>query len=296
MIVRKVREKRKYFTQETEDAIILYNSISDHIIKNKIYEKDIHYALFKLTQNIIHTFKFYNTDVDDLEHLQQEIIIFVISKLHLYDPPKNIQDRITKTIKKLYNEEYTGNFIEFVENNPKITQQQINDFLSHLNVSDECMLKLSKLTPPKAYSYFGTIVKRWCILHNDKNYKKKIQSSPIEDIYHDDKYSYILESNPSKDKLSNFINQYVEYISNNIYDLFPKGIDAQIADAVLELFRKRENIDIFNKKALYIYIHEQIDVKTPKITKIVGILKDIFELNYIFYLENDYINFEKVNT
>jgi ribulose kinase len=73
---------------------------------------------------------------------------------------------------------------------------------------------------------------------------------------------------------------------------FPKSNDAQIADAILEIFRKREGIEIFNKKALYIYIHEIIpEVKTPKITKIANVLRDIFQKHYIFYLENGYINF-----
>ena len=78
----------------------------------------------------------------------------------------------------------------------------------------------------------------------------------------------------------------------NIYELFPKKNDAEIADAILELFRKREDIDIFNKKALYIYIREMVDVKTPKITKIANRLYDIFKGNYIFYLENGYVEFE----
>jgi hypothetical protein len=233
-MVKKVREKRKYFTQETEDAIVRYNSTSDIDTKNKIYEEEIHYAFFKLTQNIIHTFKFYHTEVDDLEHLQHEIIIFLLSKIHLFNPENGA----------------------------------------------------------KAYSYFGTIVKRWCILYNDKNYKKKVQSSPIEDIYHDENHSYTLESDPSKDRLSNFMDHYVKYVSENIYEIFPKGNDAQIADAILGLFRNRDGIDIFNKKALYIYIHEQIDVKTPKITKIVNVLQKIFKENYIFYMENDYMNFK----
>ena len=51
---------------------------------------------------------------------------------------------------------------------------------------------------------------------------------------------------------------------------FLKKKDAEVADAILELFRKRENIDVFNKKALYIYIREMVDVKTPKITKIAN--------------------------
>lgn len=295
MIVKKVREKRRYFTQETEDAIIKYNSTSDPVIKNKIYEEDIHYPFFKLTQNIIHTFKFYNTDVDNLEHLQHEIIIFLITKLPLYNHANSIQDRLTKIIKKEFNEEYNGNFVEYVNNSDKITQSQINDFIVDLNVTEDCMDKLKKLTPPKAFSYFGTIVKRWLILYNDKNYKKKIVSSPIEDIYHDENHSYLIEVDSTKDKLSIFIDQYIDYISNNIYSLFPKNIDAKVADAVLELFRKREGIDVFNKKALYIYIHEQVDVKTPKITKIVNTLYSIFKEKYVFYLENDYIEFENVN-
>ena len=234
MIVKRIREKRRYFTQETEDAIVRYNSTSDFDEKNAIYEAEIHYAFFKLTQNIIHTFKFYYTEVEDLEHLQHEIIIFLLSKIHLFNP----------------------------------------------------------LNGAKAYSYFGTIVKRWLILYNEKNYKKKVKKSPIEDLQKDENHSYTLEGSPSKDKLSQFTDEYVNFISENIFTIFPKGNDAQIADAVLELFRKREGIDIFNKKALYIYIHEMVDVKTPKITKIATVLQDIFKKNYVFYLENDYLNFK----
>jgi hypothetical protein len=88
------------------------------------------------------------------------------------------------------------------------------------------------------------------------------------------------------------MDQYVEFASLNIYKFFPKPYDAKIADAILELFRKRDQIDVFNKKALYIYIHEMIpDAKTPKITKIAGILYGIFKKNYLFYLEQGYTSF-----
>jgi hypothetical protein len=232
---RKAKNKN-YFTQETEDAIVLYNNTENPTLKSKIYEEKIHYAFFKLTQNIIHTFKFYHTEVEDLEHLQHEIIVFLLSKIHLFNPNNGA----------------------------------------------------------KAYSYFGTIVKRWCILYNDKNYKSKIKKVAIAELEQDDSYSYTLDSvSPQKDKLSHFIDQYVDYVTENIYDFFPKEFDAKIADAILELFRKRDQIDIFNKKALYIYIHEMIpDVKTPKITKIANVLYDIFKKNYLFYLDEGYIEFQ----
>ena len=234
-MARKAKNKN-YFTQETEDAIVLYNNTLNSSLKSKIYEEKIHYAFFKLTQNIIHTFKFYHTEVEDLEHLQHEIIVFLLSKIHLFNPNNGA----------------------------------------------------------KAYSYFGTIVKRWCILYNDKNYKSKIKKVAIAELEQDDSYSYTLDStSPQKDKLSYFIDQYVNYVTENIYDFFPKEFDAKIADAILELFRKRDQIDIFNKKALYIYIHEMIpDVKTPKITKIANTLYDIFKKNYLFYLDQGYIEFQ----
>ena len=234
IVTKRVREKRNYFNKETEDAIVEYNSTSDSLEKNRIYEGKIHYAFFKLTQNIIHTFKFYHTEVDDLEHLQHELIIFLLSKIHLFNPDRGA----------------------------------------------------------KAYSYFGTIVKRWLILYNEKNYKKKIKKSPVEELQKDENYSYTLDTPINIDKLSFFIDYYIDFISDNLELIFPKENDRKIADAVLELFRKRDYISIFNKKALYIYIHEQVEVKTPKITKIVDVLNKIFQKNYIFYLENDYMDFD----
>lgn len=232
---------KNYFTQETEDAIVAYNISIDPIYKSKIYNDKIHYAFFKLTQNIIHTFKFYYTEVENIEDLQHEIITFLLSKIHLFDPSKGT----------------------------------------------------------KAYSYFGTIVKRWLILYNEKNYKKRVNSVPIMSLEEDNNHSYTIEENNSpsdrlshNDKISLFTDLYIEYCTTNIYTLFPKENDAKIADAILELFRKRDSLEVFNKKALYIYIREMIDAKTPKITKIADKLYEIYKRNYILYLETGYIKFQ----
>jgi hypothetical protein len=90
------------------------------------------------------------------------------------------------------------------------------------------------------------------------------------------------------DRLSIFIDLYVKYMTENIYSYFPKEYDAQIADCILELFRKRDAIDVFNKKALYIYIREMIDVKTPKITKIANKLHKVFKEKYLVYYDKGY--------
>ena len=231
--VKKKKKGVQYFTQETEDSIVLYNNTPNPEVRSKIYREKIHYGFFKLTENIIHTFKFYYTEVENIEDLQHEVITFLLSKIHLYDQTKG----------------------------------------------------------SKAYSYFGTIAKRYLILSNQKNYKKRVDTAPIEILEEDENHSYDMEESPYNERLSLFIDDYTDYCTKNIYELFPKGEDAQIADAILELFRKREHLDIFNKKALYIYIREIIDAKTPKITKIANQLYDIFKKGYVFYLEHGYTKF-----
>jgi len=232
---RKKKTKNQYFTQATEDAIVRYNNCSDFEERSEIYRKDIHYAFFKLTENIIHTFKFYYTEVDDIEHLQHEVITFLLSKIHLFDPTRGA----------------------------------------------------------KAFSYFGTIAKRYLIIQNTKNYKKRVDKAPIEELYHNLDYSYDIDYNPmEKDDLSDFIDEFIDYCTINIFELFPKERDAQVADAILELFRKREVLDLFNKKALYLLIREVVDVKTPHITRIANQLGEIYKENFIFYKEYGYINFE----
>ena len=231
---RKKKSKNQYFTQATEDAIVRYNSSSDPEERSKIYRDEIHYAFFKLTENIIHTFKFYYTEVNEIEHLQHEVITFLLDKIHLFDQSKGA----------------------------------------------------------KAFSYFGTIAKRYLIIQNTKNYKKRVDKAPVEELHHNLKYSYDIDYDPmEKDHLSDFIDEYVEYCTENIYNIFPKQKDAKVADAILELFRKREVMDIFNKKALYLCIREMVDVKTPHITRVANQLGDIFKKHFIFYKENGYTNF-----
>ena len=280
---------KNYFTKDTENAIILYNNTEDPKLRSRIYEDGIHYAFFKLTENIIHTFKFYYTEVADITHLQHEIITFLLSKIHLFNQPQKIEDKI-KRITTEFKEKYDDNFIEFMGGDPYVKQKDINNFLEGLVFSEDCMERLYKITPPKAYSYFGTITKNYLIISNNKNYKKKIEKIPFETITEHEDHSYEL-GRETKDTLSNFMDLYIDYITKNIFTLFPKAQDAKVADAILELFRKRDNLEIFNKKALYIYIREMVDVKTPKITKIANKLAKIYKEKHIFYLDNGYVNF-----
>jgi len=216
------KSKANYFTTETEEYIVKFNTSSDQEYRNKIFSEHIYYPFYKLAENIIHTFKFYYTDVDKIEDLKHEIVSM------LYE---------------------------------------------------EKIMKFDPTNGAKAYSYFGTIVKRWLINYNNKNYKKLKQIGSFDDIEESYEQNIDMDS-PSGKTLSNFMNTWVDSVYMKIEDLFLKESDIKIADAVLTIFRTRHDLDIFKKKALYIYIREMTECETPQLTKVITVLKEDFKENY----------------
>jgi len=227
--VRKRRPKKSidYFTLDTQQAILEYRLETSSAKRNKIFNERIYFAFYKLAENIIHTFKFYYTEVDNINELKHEVIAFLLEKLHLYDDSKG-----------------------------------------------------------KAYSYFGTIAKRYLIVYNNNNYKRLKGKAAVEEVDEDKTLlnNLVLNHDDTLEEVP-FIELYISYVDENLLDLFPKDQEARVGDAILELFKRRDSIDIFNKKALFIYIKEITDAPTPIITKVIKVLKGIYKEMLDKYLE-----------
>ena len=190
------RSKANYFTKETEDYIVKFNESTDQTYRQKIFTEHIYFPFYKLAENIIHTFKFYYTDVDKIEDLKHEIVSV------LYE---------------------------------------------------EKIMKFDPTNGAKAYSYFGTIVKRWLINYNNKNYKKLKQIGSWDDV----EDGYMPDVNENDDigiTLAQFMDKWITETYEILEDIFKKESELHIADAVLTIFRTRNDLEIFKKKALYIYI------------------------------------------
>lgn len=227
---RKPKQANIYFTQETENAIIEYLRTEDKVERDRIFNTHINYAFHKLAENIIHTFKFYYTEVQTIDELKHEVVCVLLEKLKLYDQSKG-----------------------------------------------------------KAYSYFGTIVKRYLIVYNTNNYKKLKNRGSVEEVDVDKTITNQLVNSKEVNLESlEFIDVFTGYVDTNLFTLFPKEKEAKVADAILELFKKRETLDILSKKALYIYIREITEISTPVITKVIKKLKNLYVKMHNKYLEEGY--------
>jgi len=74
-----------------------------------------------------------------------------------------------------------------------------------------------------------------------------------------------------------------------MFTMFKKEKDRKVCDAINTLFKRRENLEIFNKKALYIYIREMTEVDTPVITKVTKKLKVLYKDLYNEYITTGHV-------
>ena len=81
------RKNKVYFDQAVQEAIVEYNNEENDVIRNQIYNERIHYALDKLCENIINTFKFSYFDAG-FNDVKQEVLSFLIMSMHKYDETK----------------------------------------------------------------------------------------------------------------------------------------------------------------------------------------------------------------
>lgn len=162
----------------------------------------------------------------------------------------------------------------YIKENFEPIKQQVVSFL---------VVNLHKYSKDKgkAFSYFSVISKNYLIFHNNNSYKEEKRSLYLSDsgedvVPLDDVVANLEAPNEHQhDDVKEFVALLVEYWENNVTRHFKKRRDIDIANAVIELFRRSHNIENFNKKALYLMIREMTDCKTGYITKVVNKMKVI---------------------
>ena len=143
----------------------------------------------------------------------------------------------------------------------------------------------------KAFSYFSIVGKNYLILHNNNNYKKMKIHRDIDVLDFSRNLSSEESVEESKESYNEFVEQMVEFWDNNIRNVFRRQKDILVADSVIELFRKRVNVENFNKKALYILIREMTGSNTQHITRVINVMKKHYkDMMY------DYTNLGEIDT
>lgn len=224
------RKNKRYFTKITEIAINAYNNCDNQHLKNKIYNRFIHYPFDKLSENVIHTYKTYYFD-DPYEDVKANVVAFLNEKIDRFNGANG-----------------------------------------------------------RAFSYFTVVARNYLFNENNKNYERMKSRENIDAIDLNRNITNEVINKEIQEEKSDFIDHYVDYIDEHLYDLFLKDRDRAIADSINELFRNRIDLYSYNKKALYILIRERTGVDTQYITKVINKMKSIYSELYYEYNQNGFLS------
>lgn len=79
------KDRKGYFYEEQEQAVIDYITTDDNNEKNKIYNTILHPAFCKMVESIINRYKLYIPD-EDFKETFDDTISFLMTKINLFNP------------------------------------------------------------------------------------------------------------------------------------------------------------------------------------------------------------------
>jgi hypothetical protein len=181
---------------------------------------------------------------------------------------------------RIYNESIRDAFIKIAENvynTFKFSYADVSPLEIQKQAISHMVANISKYEKGrgKAFSYFSIVAKNWFILNNNTTYlrfKKHVEI--CEQAGEAGEFVIEPEHEKQENETREFIKLMVEYWDKNVGKFFNKDRDLKIANAVIEIFRNADRIDVFNKKALYLYIREIADCQTQHITKVINKLQE----------------------
>ena len=128
---------------------------------------------------------------------------------------------------------------------------------------------LAKFDPnkgSKAFSYFSVVTKNWFIHKVKKNKKRLEREVSFESVDYDlerdllDKAESYQDKQVRKELIENLRKEMETWQVD-----FSKPQEKKVYDAVIVLFDSAEEIEIFNKKAIYLYLREITGMNTKQV-------------------------------
>lgn len=123
----------------------------------------------------------------------------------------------------------------------------------------------------RGFPYFNMVAKNWFIAKykKDKKYKKDHKNIEIvSDLgsldERDDNHNFMDEDKHEKYENIEFVNIFKEQLPK-WREKFSKPQEKEFVDALVLLFENANNIDIYNKKAIFFYLKEITDMNSKQI-------------------------------
>lgn len=292
---RPAKEKKGYFYETEEQAIVQYIHETNEIERNKLFNNILYPALTKMIESIIRRYKLFVPD-EDFDQNFNDTISYLLTKIDHFKPEITGYDEMDdwEEIKK-----HSSQFEEFsieklrekirnaTDDDPDYVKVYYKPELEDMDIPTRFFKK--ETHHYKAYSYCGTVCKNY-LMYKSSQYAKRLQrNAPYDDVYEeisnnpkystqDKGYSEIAE------KLIIDVTNEIERMINNAEENLLDENEVKVGQALVNLFRNWEEVlpdngsNKLQKSSVLYFLREETMMTTKEVRDNMKKFKCIFNL------------------
>ena len=291
---RKPKERKGYFYEKEEKAIVQYINEENAEEKNKIFNTILYPALTKMIESIIRRYKLFVPD-EDFEQNFNDTISYLLTKIDHFKPRITGYDLIENE-KELAKHHFVTMSEEDLKSKLRDASEEDPDYIVvYFGFDDEDESNINKKYYKKethnykAYSYCGTVCKNYLMFKSTQYAKKKIRNTSYDEVFEElcnsMKYS-TSETNYTEiaEKLVVDVAYEIERMIENAEENLLNENEIKVGNALIDLLRNWEEVlpnggsNKLQKSSVLYFLREETMMSTKEVRDNMKKYKCIYKI------------------
>jgi len=178
---------------------------------------------------------------------------------------------------------------------------EINDHFKHdcITFLFEAINKWDSQKGTKAFSYFNVVAKNWLTIHSRRLYKISNRSIDIfenEHMTQEEKESLKFHCTLEMDEINDDlppIKEAFDKIFQILDDNIKEEKDIKCLSAIKQLYENIDNIEFFNKRAIFVYLREISGLNSVELSSSLSTIRKCYRKYVGFNKQIDFLNFNE---
>lgn len=289
---RKPKERKGYFYESEETAIVRYIHEKDIIEKNRIFNDVLYPALTKMIESIIRRYKLFIPD-EDFEQNFNDTISYLLTKIENFKPIITSYEQIEDISKlnvmfvPLTEEELKSKMRCATEEDPEYVMVYLGE---DDNNYDSLYAFFKKETHNyKAYSYCGTVCKNYLMFKSTQYQKKKQRNISYDNIIDDlsNNSRYVTEEVEHSTLAEKLVLQMAKEIDEMILEAEKNNLnenEIKVGNALVALLKNWENLlpdggsNKLQKSSVLYFLREETMMSTKEVRDNMKKFKNVYKI------------------
>ena len=278
---RKPKERKGYFYEKEENAIVQYINEKNVEKKNRIFNTILYPALTKMIESIIRRYKLFVPD-EDFEQNFNDTISYLLTKIDHFKPRITGYDLIEDE-KELSKYHFVTMSEEDLKSKLRDASEEDPDYIvvyfgfdgeDESNINKKYYKK--ETHNYKAYSYCGTVCKNYLMFKSTQYAKKKIRNTSYDDVFEDLSNNVKYSTNETSyaeiaEKLVVNVAYEIERMIENAEENLLNENEIKVGNALINLLRNWEEVlpdggsNKLQKSSVLYFLREETMMSTKEI-------------------------------